>query len=67
MSYISHGNKEEEFEEEELLSDTEKKESLKASSSLEAFTLNLNEEAKYRRIDPLIGLKGEVELSLIQI
>ena len=61
VSYISHGNKEEEFEEEELLSDTEKKETLKESSSLEAFTLNLNEEAKNGRIDPLIGRKGEVE------
>lgn len=65
VSFISHGKNDEEFEEESI-SEGVSKESPKHSSALEAFTLNLNEEAKNGRIDPLIGRKEEVD-RIIQV
>ena len=59
VSFISHGKEDNEFEEESLAED--KKQKAKDSSALEAFTLNLNQEAIDGKIDPLIGRKAEVE------
>ena len=59
VSFISHGKEENEFEEESLAEDNNQK--AKDSSALEAFTLNLNQEAIDGKIDPLIGRKAEVE------
>ncbi len=64
VSFISHGKDDEEFEEESLTEDKNKK--ARDSSALEAFTLNLNQEAIEGKIDPLIGRKAEVE-RVIQI
>ena len=64
VSFISHGKEDNEFEEESLAED--KKQKAKDSSALEAFTLNLNQEAIDGKIDPLIGRKAEVE-RVIQI
>ena len=64
VSFISHGKEDNEFEEESLAKD--KKQKAKDSSALEAFTLNLNQEAIDGKIDPLIGRKAEVE-RVIQI
>ena len=59
VSFISHGKEDNEFEEESLAEDNNQK--AKDSSALEAFTLNLNQEAIDGKIDPLIGRKAEVE------
>ena len=59
VSFISHGKEDNEFEEESLAEDKNQK--AKDSSALEAFTLNLNQEAIDGKIDPLIGRKAEVE------
>ena len=59
VSFISHGKEDNEFEEESLTEDNNQK--AKDSSALEAFTLNLNQEAIDGKIDPLIGRKAEVE------
>ena len=59
VSFISHGKEDNEFEEESLAEDNNQK--TKDSSALEAFTLNLNQEAIDGKIDPLIGRKAEVE------
>ena len=59
VSFISHGKEDNEFEEESLAEDQNQK--AKDSSALEAFTLNLNQEAIDGKIDPLIGRKAEVE------
>jgi len=59
VSFMSHGNNDEEIEEEALTGNKDEK--IKDSSALEAFTLNLNREASEGRIDPLIGRKAEVE------
>ena len=59
VSFISHGKEDNEFEEESLAKDNNQK--AKDSSALEAFTLNLNQEAIDGKIDPLIGRKAEVE------
>ena len=64
VSFISHGKDDEEFEEESLTEDKNKK--ARDSSALEAFTLNLNQEAIEGKIDPLVGRKAEVE-RVIQI
>ena len=64
VSFISHGKEDNEFEEESLAEDKNQK--AKDSSALEAFTLNLNQEAIDGKIDPLIGRKAEVE-RVIQI
>ena len=64
VSFISHGKEDNEFEEESLAEDKNQK--VKDSSALEAFTLNLNQEAIDGKIDPLIGRKAEVE-RVIQI
>ena len=64
VSFISHGKEDNEFEEESLAEDQNQK--AKDSSALEAFTLNLNQEAIDGKIDPLIGRKAEVE-RVIQI
>ena len=64
VSFISHGKEDNEFEEESLAEDNNQK--AKDSSALEAFTLNLNQEAIDGKIDPLIGRKAEVE-RVIQI
>ena len=64
VSFISHGKDDEEFEEESLTEDKNKKS--RDSSALEAFTLNLNQEAIEGKIDPLVGRKAEVE-RVIQI
>jgi len=64
VSFISHGKEDNEFEEESLAEDQKQK--AKDSSALEAFTLNLNQEAIDGKIDPLIGRKAEVE-RVIQI
>ena len=64
VSFISHGKEDKEFEEESLAEDQNQK--AKDSSALEAFTLNLNQEAIDGKIDPLIGRKAEVE-RVIQI
>ena len=64
VSFISHGKDDEEFEEESLTEDKNKK--ARDSSALEAFTLNLNQEAIEGKIDPLVGRKAEVE-RIIQI
>ena len=64
VSFISHGKEDKEFEEESLAEDNNQK--AKDSSALEAFTLNLNQEAIDGKIDPLIGRKAEVE-RVIQI
>jgi len=64
VSFISHGKEDNEFEEESLAKDKNQK--AKDSSALEAFTLNLNQEAIDGKIDPLIGRKAEVE-RVIQI
>ena len=64
VSFISHGKDDEEFEEESLTEDKNQK--ARDSSALEAFTLNLNQEAIEGKIDPLIGRKAEVE-RVIQI
>ena len=64
VSFISHGKDDEEFEEEPLTEDKNKK--ARDSSALEAFTLNLNQEAIEGKIDPLVGRKAEVE-RVIQI
>ena len=60
VSFMSHGKIEEDFDEEILLEDGNKLEK-KEASALEAFTLNLNREAKNGRIDPLIGRQEEVQ------
>jgi len=65
VSFISHGQSDEDFEE-EATSEEGKEENIKQSSALEAFTLNLNNEAKNGRIDPLIGREEEVH-RVIQI
>ena len=64
VSFISHGKDDEEFEEESLAEDKNQK--ARDNSALEAFTLNLNQEAIDGKIDPLIGRKAEVE-RVIQI
>jgi len=64
VSFISHGKEDNEFEEESLAEDKNQK--AIDSSALEAFTLNLNQEAIDGKIDPLIGRKAEVE-RVIQI
>ena len=64
VSFISHGKEDNEFEEESLAEDNNQK--AKDTSALEAFTLNLNQEAIDGKIDPLIGRKAEVE-RVIQI
>ena len=64
VSFISHGKEDNEFEEESLAEGKNQK--AKDSSALEAFTLNLNQEAIDGKIDPLIGRKAEVE-RVIQI
>ena len=64
VSFISHGKEDNEFAEESLAEDQNQK--AKDSSALEAFTLNLNQEAIDGKIDPLIGRKAEVE-RVIQI
>tara|TARA_Y100000590_G_scaffold154523_2_gene177612 strand:+ start:3521 stop:5779 length:2259 start_codon:yes stop_codon:yes gene_type:complete len=64
VSFISHGKSDESFEEE--ISEENKQDKIKDSSALEAFTINLNQEALEGKIDPLIGRKDEVE-RVIQI
>ena len=65
VSFISHGQNDEDFEE-GATSPEAKEENSKQSSALEAFTLNLNNEAKNGKIDPLIGREEEVR-RVIQI
>ena len=65
VSFISHGQNDEDFEE-GAASQEAKEENSKQSSALEAFTLNLNNEAKNGKIDPLIGREEEVR-RVIQI
>ncbi|MFL2705873.1 MAG: ATP-dependent Clp protease ATP-binding subunit ClpA [Gammaproteobacteria bacterium] len=65
VSYISHGDEDEETLEENNVNSTEKVTN-ESSSALESFTLNLNREASEDKIDPLIGRKSEVE-RVIQI
>ena len=65
VSFISHGDEEEETLEEKKVNSTEKFTN-ESSSALESFTLNLNKEATEDKIDPLIGRKSEVE-RVIQI
>ena len=65
VSFISHGQNDEDFEE-GATSQEAKEENSKQSSALEAFTLNLNNEAINGKIDPLIGREEEVR-RVIQI
>ena len=60
VSYLSHGLIDSNIEEESDLHDDEKEKNIE-NSALESFTLNLNNEAKKGRIDPLIGRIKEVE------
>ncbi len=60
VSYLSHGLIDSNLEEESDLHDDEKEKNIE-NSALESFTLNLNNEAKKGRIDPLIGRIKEVE------
>tara|TARA_B100000953_G_scaffold291432_1_gene277595 strand:- start:234 stop:2498 length:2265 start_codon:yes stop_codon:yes gene_type:complete len=60
VSYLSHGLMDSNLEEESDLHGDEKEKNIE-NSALESFTLNLNNEAKKGRIDPLIGRIKEVE------
>ena len=65
VSYLSHGKPSEEFTSD---SDFEEGEENKdeSTTALSKYTVNLNQESKEGRIDPLIGRKDEVE-RVIQI
>ncbi len=60
VSYLSHGLIDSNLEEESDLHGDEKEKNIE-NSALESFTLNLINEAKKGRIDPLIGRIKEVE------
>jgi len=60
VSYLSHGLMDSNLEEESDFHGDEKEKNIE-NSALESFTLNLNNEAKKGRIDPLIGRIKEVE------
>jgi ATP-dependent Clp protease ATP-binding subunit ClpA len=67
VAYISHGVSKTEEEDGELADGDAGESGPKGKRDpLEAFTVNLNEEAKENRIDPLVGRASEVE-RLIQI
>ena len=62
VSFLSHGVSKTEGDGEELVEgDGKEKGGSKKKSPLKAFTVNLNEEAKAGRIDPLIGRLKEVD------
>jgi len=69
VAYISHGvskNEEDEADEDGDLAGGEGRPTKDKKDPLAAYTVNLNEEAKNSRIDPLIGRENEVD-RIIQI
>lgn len=68
VNYISHGISKVESDEEEISeSDFEMEENSSSDSNnnpLDAYALNLNEEAKKGKIDPLIGRTAEVQRTI---
>lgn len=68
LRYLSHGAADEEEENAARLNRDEdaQEEEAPASKPLEAYTVNLNEEVRAGRIDPLIGRKTEME-RLLQV
>jgi len=66
VSYISHGvGRDEHLEFEALPSDeSEGAEAETRKTALESYTVNLNEEARQGRIDPMIGREFEIERTL---
>lgn len=67
LRYFSHGADEEEANAARLNRDDDSQDSdAPAQKPLEAYTVNLNEEVRAGRIDPLIGRKAEME-RLLQV
>ena len=66
VSYISHGAARDEYLEFEALPNDEKAgdETETRKTALESYTVNLNEEARQGRIDPMIGREFEIERTL---
>ena len=60
VTYLSHGSLEDDIDNSSSPNQIDK-EKKKSKSALEAFTLNLNQEALEGRIDPLIGRVKEIE------
>ncbi len=67
VNFIAHGTtKDEQETDKRIYSESEVSEEEKTPSSLESYTINLNEQARKGQIDPLIGRTEEVE-RVIQI
>ena len=68
VNYISHGitkiSENEQEPGEDISLDDEINQDDQGSSPLEAFTVNLNEQAKLGKIDPLIGRDSEIERTI---
>lgn len=65
LRYFSHGEMNDDGESETTHDDKDEDNNL-ANNPLQAYTLNLNEEVRAGRIDPLIGRKNEME-RLLQV
>ncbi|MCY4530950.1 MAG: ATP-dependent Clp protease ATP-binding subunit ClpA [Gammaproteobacteria bacterium] len=67
VNFIAHGTtKDDQETDKRIYSESEVSEEEKTPSSLESYTINLNEQARKGQIDPLIGRTEEVE-RVIQI
>lgn len=68
VNYISHGiakvPEEEQDENDNVLSDDESRGDDAGTTPLEAYTVNLNEQAELGKIDPLIGRENEIQRTI---